>query len=113
MIKTVIPYLADALDVRVAAHVPHDRPEEFVGVVAAGGSSTRFLDSPNVYVHSYAQTEEGAYDLARNVRDAMLSLPDHAVNVSEVRAANITENSMEVTPPFRYSCLYYITANQS
>ena len=111
ILSDFIGYLEGALGVHVSTHVPKDRPAECVTLVAAGGTSDRFIERPSIYAHAYAETEAAALALIERVKAAMYEAPEHMPSVIAVDGANATENSLN-PPPFRYSCLFYVIANK-
>lgn len=79
-------YLSAALDVRVATKVPGDLVASLpvVRVARGPGSDDGITDSPLLDVETFANTDQAAWDLAEDARQALQALAGKAVDGSLV-----------------------------
>ena len=106
--KTILDYLAGALDVHAYMERPADAPGSFVLLEKTGKSRENQLNTAILAVQSYAPTLLAAAELSERVETAMLAAPA-LPSIAAVRlnsAYNFTDTAMK---GYRYQAVFDVT----
>jgi hypothetical protein len=101
--ERIVQYLAEALDVPVAAERPERPPARFCVVMRNGGSQSNRIDHALVTVQSYAESTLEAARLNRRVKTALLAMQPETVNLNSDYSYDDTQ-----TKAHRYQAVFDI-----
>lgn len=109
--KVIVAHLRESLGVRVATEMPEKRVLPIVTVVRTGGGGNRFREQARYSIHSWAESEAAAYELALAADEAMYELDAADVNIALVTQESLYSN-IYPDGTRRWTGTYTITSNR-
>ena len=109
----IIPHVltaARSVGVQASTEMPASQPQEIITVRIVGEQSTRFVQQTRFVVHCWAQSDYRAAEVAREVSDAVLLLPDTVDNIASVEQDSLYADALDGMR--RWSASFSATCNR-
>lgn len=99
VVALVAGYLADNIAAPVHKRVPNPRPAEFVTVERIGGTAALVVDSAQVMIHCWADTDADVADLAAEVRGVLGTMRGAVIDGTQVYRVDELSGPADVPDP--------------